>query len=1071
MKGKNETCFSDFTAWLNDKILSYDPIYLVAIARGAVRLYQLLKNDIIKARYEFLSDEALPFLSDEQTNNKKFLLFDDSVIFGSSLSRILEYLEARKAAVKCASYIVDRRYFLGEKRSATDELLYSPHSDIQLDYLHKEWPARVRYHHGLLVRKILNSRFHYNLDFPTFCIKLFGFGYEDIGYFAELIKKCDAFSRVENVSCEISENYQIPRYTAILKKQYFREITDRNITFRPCSKIRFVFIPETREILYTPITQLKICGGLNQEEFSFHEASIQSTWKAFSWPDRSNSLFYNQSVFRLLTSFISIIIGMELYKLLDYDLNTKMINHDVSIDNDDIRIVLGEKNTRVLSQFYSENITSEKKLVDLTSQETTMVSEEPNNEELRSDIVSILCRKDRIKLDSSDIIDESIGKILIALKEATDSDEKRRINPLAGRMDVGLNFSSFQEILTSAGGIHVPDETVSLALDSCIDTGLAVPKIVEEKGSFFRAFYVGEDVNDQQLLQYMDHFRKAYAEYLKKKKSRPLDRFEIQKMAVTLKNLMPNLPWKNKPHIFGYISTVKDKSFVDWLIDGQSPACRLSEQENRIILKPIDTMPSPVEEVWENPEDERNFYELVEHLGFVLTDVSDNAALLLSSCCTHKHTYNCIAEELCIWSGYYLNDFGSFLTTSSLSLAKDGGVSASCLNNLYWCIRYVTEMEKKRIIFYRLYQRYFAELERSIKKYGGSIWWKYFTMKGIFDSREEDILKDKFANINNFIFAAKSLTLYAGRLIIDSNRENEKKLHDIFSEHGPKATWQEFSWFFGGRIDEAIRSFNDLVSLKDFPGSSLIKQRLEPLLHSSQITLNGQFLATRLKNIEVTFNDFEKIIKIYLPKDEKASYKFPFTPSQTVKELDNGSIQYTRANIYILAMDIIKSAPSSQTNKVKNIIRKTIKSFGKIDIEFQDTTNDQFLVISYEPRILWDIAVLIKARCKDMMSPDQPFLGTRKGINFGSLIVEKKKNGEVLFFDTPGSKLIPESCYMLEGIDKFVSDEEKNSAIIIEASRAFINSAKKLKLKESAHPAEKFKASKHFEGIIRIIEL
>jgi len=112
-----------------------------------------------------------------------------------------------------------------------------------------------------------------------------------------------------------------------------------------------------------------------------------------------------------------------------------------------------------------------------------------------------------------------VGKVFLALRVATDSSERRHANPSAARLDVGLSYEGVRALLESFGIARTPDE-ISLALDMCVDNGLAVPKVVIENGRCFRVFYCGEDEDDQATLQFKAALHKAYSDYLNEKRPR-----------------------------------------------------------------------------------------------------------------------------------------------------------------------------------------------------------------------------------------------------------------------------------------------------------------------------------------------------------------------------------------------------------------------------------------------------------------------------------------------------------------------------------------------------------------------
>ena len=94
----SDDLFGDFRPWFSSKLVEPRPSLVVAIRRRARRFMQLHPGSLPDGT-PFLSHDALPFLSDADLRGLRVLLFDDSVIYGSTMARTKEYLERRGQCV------------------------------------------------------------------------------------------------------------------------------------------------------------------------------------------------------------------------------------------------------------------------------------------------------------------------------------------------------------------------------------------------------------------------------------------------------------------------------------------------------------------------------------------------------------------------------------------------------------------------------------------------------------------------------------------------------------------------------------------------------------------------------------------------------------------------------------------------------------------------------------------------------------------------------------------------------------------------------------------------------------
>ena len=97
-------------------------------------------------------------------------------------------------------------------------------------------------------------------------------------------------------------------------------------------------------------------------------------------------------------------------------------------------------------------------------------------------------------------------------------------------------------------------------------------------------------------------------EFLEKRKTKPLNRFEIQKLCVSLKAVLTWLPISTKPYKFGYTATIGYEQVVDRLTRGPTAPCKYAFIEGRHVVLPNQTYISLVNPVWEDGEIEREFH-------------------------------------------------------------------------------------------------------------------------------------------------------------------------------------------------------------------------------------------------------------------------------------------------------------------------------------------------------------------------------------------------------------------------------------------------------------------------------
>src|ERR1017187_8802978 len=161
--------FADFLPWFTQVTEDIKPELVVCIARSALRLMQMHDASRVLPQVLTVSQHTLPFLSDDAIRGRRILIFDDSVIYGSTLRHIYEYLVSRGGIPSCAAYIADKVHFFGEDSRPGPP---SPHANLPVQAKHRLSPALVTLHHDALIRAVLSTSREYNPDFPTTSFQL-----------------------------------------------------------------------------------------------------------------------------------------------------------------------------------------------------------------------------------------------------------------------------------------------------------------------------------------------------------------------------------------------------------------------------------------------------------------------------------------------------------------------------------------------------------------------------------------------------------------------------------------------------------------------------------------------------------------------------------------------------------------------------------------------------------------------------------------------------------------------------------------------------------------------------------
>lgn len=655
-------------------------------------MLQLHDAEELVARERLVSHHALPFLPDSHLRQARVLLLDDSVIFGSSMARLQEYLSGRGAIVFCAAYAANRTSFYGEvPPGSTGPGVASPHSGLPLRVRCRLWPDAIRTHHASLVRSVLRTPLNYNPDFPTFRLKLAAFLPADVPFISRCLRATRGVRGLFDVSSPASAAAGVFRHTALFERETWDLAPGPGVTCRPYSKARITYTPKTGEVRVTPVVQLAMDGSVDHSHIRFADDTLHALWRTLTPPAARDDPFYKTSLFRLLTAFTALVVGEELLRRIAEALPAELAPIAVDLEAHDLGAILGDANRAAMLQAWQ--VLRDLPVVPVLSASTvtrdasagmptgSKEPEEPNAPDVPAAMVDVCRRSRQFRPCNQELVWESVGKVFLALRLATDSRERRLANPAASRLDVGLTYAGIRRVLEEFGVTRTPDE-ISLAIDMCVDNGLAVPKVIREGGAYFRAFYCGEDEDDQATLQLQAALHRGYSEFLSQPKAQPLSKFDVQKLCVSLKSIFRWLPVSTGPYKFGWVATVGESGLIQWLTDQQVGPFRLKKGKKRHVLVPREDFVPPVRPTWDRPQS-RDFYDAFQYLATAFCRVSDGAKLLLSTCRNHAYAYNAVAFEAHSWAGYQRDSFGYLLRLLRKSIDTGTPLEAPALSALY----------------------------------------------------------------------------------------------------------------------------------------------------------------------------------------------------------------------------------------------------------------------------------------------------------------------------------------------------------------------------------------------------
>ncbi|MDO9230604.1 MAG: phosphoribosyltransferase [Syntrophales bacterium] len=1028
------TVFEDFLPWFRDIVTLYRPDFIVAIARGAIKLLQLHGITEKYLSCPILSDSALPFLPNEALARKRILIFDDSLIFGSTMAAVREYVLAREAIPYCCTYVVDRRNFFGETKIPNEFLQPSPHSRLPIDYGHKMWPAEIRVHHDLLVRRLLNSPYHYNMDFPTVQFTLDALAGSTVIRFVNSVCACFGGSKAFDISSADCASKRVYRFTVLMPTPSDELFSNGCASFRPHTKIRLTFAADERIVQMTPIVQLWMPDDFGSHEAPFAELTLNDSWRNLTKPSPTDR-YYKQSLFRLLTSFVTTLYLRQVLELLASHLPPDISLATTSFLDGDLKASLGWRNAAILSQMSLREIRVglfvDGALVPLRGFQPPSDSEQTRLVDL---LTSYWQAVPHLRPHPAEVVYEILGKMFLALREVTDTPKNRGKSPTTERINTGLSFESLEHLVIGVCGCPLSADDISVGVDLCVDNGQAVPKVLSSLSGWARHFYSGERSDAIDPLQMKHYYHRAYSDYLATKRSRLMTPFDVHKLSVALKDTLSWLPITTKYYIYGLYampSTV-EQDLVTWLTDGPNPPLQpFTNSDGATLLRPSPGYRLSPQAAWTR-EKARSFLDGFGCLATAFARLKPEHKLLVSTCKTHRHTYNAVAYEAHAWSHKGRYNFGQIASLGSVPTGQRRNMADELATQFYWCVQYLVEAQKKWVLFHRNFDATRAKVERVFKHLGGFYlhFWQYELSHSSLGDREPEI-DSRFALLMPVIALMRGLTSYTLHLLIKLRAISDAALKNRFETDGQDIRSEPYEWVFGDGLRDAAGRYNGLIDSGRVPGVSLLRTRLPDVLPAAT-EISAEQEGGGLALVAQCHSELHGVLCAYCPEYRILEGDFPFAPVERHRDRMDGTREILISNAYILTMDIVGSTDSEQTNTMKAAVLSILKCFHRPNLYHEVTGNDGYLVCADEPGILLDICRAVVVEGKSLMRSGSTFAGTRKGLAFGSVLVLIDLEDRNAIMDANIPNVIPAAFGILTGVDSVATEAgEKNSLVAV----------------------------------------
>jgi hypothetical protein len=203
-----------------------------------------------------------------------------------------------------------------------------------------------------------------------------------------------------------------------------------------------------------------------------------------------------------------------------------------------------------------------------------------------------------------------------------------------------------------------------------------------------------------------------------------------------------------------------------------------------------------------------------------------------------------------------------------------------------------------------------------------------------------------------------------------------------------------------GAASDAVAAYNRTFA-RPAIGRSLLQHQL-PTYRG----LEPKQLIDHVHDIRICYLELRSTLLQFSPRYHLAEGdEFEFAPDCSKRILPDGTIERYLADQFILALDIIGSTDSATSAQFKTNILAILDRSAVKGVRFATAGDDKFVTCHPSAKVLWDLAAMIQV--DGAMLSTGTMRGSRKGLFFGGVTLQEKRDGRVLVLDTNTPHVIP----------------------------------------------------------------
>jgi hypothetical protein len=1016
---------------------------VVALARAAPRLLQYY--DVVdKLSCPIVSERALGFLSPSFFREKRVVLFDDTVNFGSTMAETRSRLIALGASVECVAIAVDRQAFLGETVTGVRNAASKFMTELDPKYLLKASTAELDILHGLEIRGFRTMGKPYIFDFPVYEVDLKPSIREcSPSYIASMLGESEdvpfIWPSADSPAPGI-RHFGIPISSDALEKLF--PDASGCLEWQPFSKIRLFIDYPRLKLRLVPVIQLTSkptdVVGETGARLRDSDPLLQRFLASVSAPLGGD--LWNLSVHRSVVFALACrIAGTAWNTLLSPSMRDHIASARPELCVDDAAFVFGRDLAEEARKFNFSSIAAVDvikpgNLVRRGAKQISYIT--PPDPERFSDpslFASILARLSAVpeeRPSKSHDAYENMGLLLPLLREVIDFGA--RDSQDVGRLLRGVTYLDLLTLLNCYGARSSAVE-LSSALDDLVDRGMLVPQLVhdDKRSHVRRAYRSGETIQSDttsnrksivhRLLQERATFGLPY-----------LSEFGFSKTFTILKKLFPELPYRIKPQTYGIEPFADDEVLRLWC--QQHQVIQISKEPINGARRVMPTKLPKALPPWPVPHATlypiRVIFQQIADLDSAASAVpSRQMYLLLSSCNNHQATFNGCAFELHNWFRRPFNNYDRFMSilesvdwTELASKAQAGqglfaavdseaaqlrfellanvARSVSLPAVLQECRSYLVEYRAKRDLFYSGFPQVRAALEA------------HFSQKP-----ESKMLWDEMFKEGEYLYGEQDPTYATLFKLMDPIQEACWRLMDIVQAVLLKAAFwinrgSDVSLSEENALAVSISRYDDAVDRAHTLGIEVGRLQKFGIGHE----IGAEPIDRWVSQARKRFTELKVAFELRFPIYDDAS-ETPFSPSLVTKTRDVQD--ETLRGVYIGMFDLVGSKMAPIDIKVH--VGEALEGLGCLH---ERTGNDEFLFVTNGLIEAVSIIESVRARTLQFVVPDgKGYGGLRASITKGDCIKRRTPHSDprlIKITDGSGTPDIPNTAYQMNKIGELL---------------------------------------------------